>query len=491
MKLLFRFLCLFIVLPLTSLSFQSCDSDNDSDDMKVENVLKDGLIKITKNIGEWDEGIVFDKDGFIVTKNPSAGESSLYMQIMNPEDDFDCAITSDDTSCIPTSLSFPDRTYYFDNVGDSVIVLSKSSADGIEYVDSIPVQIQGVSKSGSSSKFTTISFVNRDDKVHKVVKALDAILEAGDGYTTSQLRTLKKNLDKISPFYYYENVESILDKLDLCRTENEETNDIIYCFTQYATKVKIVTYDPIKYAISVRTERTATEVFGTSAVVGGGIYCASDHFKEKGEWGIILSKNPSNLSLDNFERCVYATEKNFRVEFDNLEPNTTYYYKTFYKYKNSNDHGDLVFSYGNKNADSYVDADFFKGEFTTGNPGIKVLSVYNLFSPYFDPVVSGGIIYPALKLEWKDVKYFYGSTSIFKNEPEFYYSGKGETPSYIYINELSEWDYNWTDKWNFDTWTVGTNSFKLRIYITSRGNYIETEWIDFRYDWTNGITLIK
>ena len=102
MKLLFRFLCLFIVLPLTSLSFQSCDSDNDSDDMKVENVLKDGLIKITKNIGEWDEGIVFDKDGFIVTKNPSAGESSLYMQIMNPEDDFDCAITSDDTSCIPT-----------------------------------------------------------------------------------------------------------------------------------------------------------------------------------------------------------------------------------------------------------------------------------------------------------------------------------------------------------------------------------------------------
>lgn len=484
MNRLFKF-CITVVLLNAVILLPSCNNSNESS-IKIEDILKDGLIKLTDNIGDWDEGIVYDNDGFIVVKNPDANEKNLYVQIMNESDDLECVILSNPTTFIPTSLIFENNIYNFDNVGDSIIVLSKHSDKGIEYIDSINVQIESIANRTSNTA-TTITFLNRDDKVHKVIKALDAILGAGEGYSSSQLKVLKKNLDKISPFYYYENIESIIDELDLCRTENTATNDIIYCFTQYAKKVKIIIYDPIKYGISVRTERTATDVYGTTAIVGGGIYCASDHYKDKGEWGIILSKNPTNLSLDNYEIKELANTKNFRIELFDLEPNTTYYFKTFYKYINPKDHGDLFFSYGPKDADSYVDDDFFRGEFTTGNPQVKVLKLYNHSQPWYDNNYEGGVLYPTFNLNWDGIKYIYGIKYIFKSDPEFYY---GDNDHYIYKEKqlLSDWNYIMYEKWTFNVRTNGSNAVKFRIYIDSKLNYIETNWTEFDYDWINGVT---
>lgn len=479
--------CITVILLSAMFLMPSCN-DSDENTIKVEDILKNGLIKLTDNIGDWDEGIVFDNDGFIVVKNPNVNEENLYVQIMNESDDLECVILSNPTTFLPSSLILNDNIYNFDNVGDSVIVLSRQSDKGIEYIDSIDVQVESM-VGRASTNATTITFLNRDDKVHKVIKALDAILGAGEGYSSSQLKTLKSSLDKISPFYYYENIEEIIDELDLCRTENTETNDIIYCFTQYAKEVKITLYDPVKYGISVRTEHTATDVYGTTAVVGGAIYCSSDHCKDKGEWGIILSKNPSDLSLDNYERKELANTKNFRVEFSDLKPNTTYYFKTFYKYNNPKDHGDLFFSYGPKDADSYVDSDFFMGEFTTGNPTVEVLKFYNHSQPYYDDYYEGGVIYPTLNLNLNGIKYKYGQKVIFRYEPEFYYSGKEEDGIYNEKRRLDESDYILFDKWSFSTRTEGSNALKYRIYIDSKLNYVETDWIEFDYDWINGVTV--
>ena len=72
---------------------------------------------------------------------------------------------------------------------------------------------------------------------------------------------------------------------------------------------------------------------------------------------MVYSTDRHNLSLEHNEGIVYAnsnSNKKFRVTLSGLKAGTKYYYKAFYKF-NSKKHGDLRFSYGNPNAESYVD----------------------------------------------------------------------------------------------------------------------------------------
>lgn len=335
--------------------FSCGDEDVVQEPAKSETTGK-GLIRLTENIGEWDEAVIYAQDGYVLYKDEIIDDSikKAYVQIQSPNSKYDCAIYADANSSLPEMLIFDDEIYNFYNEGDSIIYVSLSNKDGVESLDTIHFTFSNATRGWHA---TTITYLNRDDKVKKVIKALDSILNAGSNYTSSQINQLKKALDDISIFYYYENVEQILDSLDLCRDTYGDTGDsIIYCFSQYATKVKIKKYDPIKYSLSIVTLR-AKNIKTHSAKIKGQLNCLSENFRKYGKWGVVYSRDHYNLSLEKKEGIVYAdttSEKNFVLKISSLLSNTTYYYKVFYKF-NSEEHGDIRFNYGDPEAESYVD----------------------------------------------------------------------------------------------------------------------------------------
>lgn len=508
-------LCLALcAMPLTGCDeWENWFDDEDEDGLiSVSEALKNGMIKLTENIGEWETAVIYAEDGYILYKNDTINESQSmdYFQIQSPNADYDCAIYADKFTSIPEILILGDETYHFYNEGDSVIYVSRSTEEGTETLDSIPFTMTDETQSRASA--TTITYLNRDDKVQRVIKALDAILNAGTNYTSHQINKLKQALDDISMFYYYEDVENIIESLDLCRETYGETGDsVIYCFTQYATKVKVVTYDPVKYSIYVQTGWPKS-VQGTSAIVRGKVSCMSNAYRDLGRWGIIYSTNRSNLSFENCEGIVYTDRADFQVRLAGLKENTTYYYKAFYKFNNSN-HGDLCFKYGDRNAEYYVDRWYHS--FTTKDEEvpIQIVQMEQLSAESYGP---GMIKFKAsVKIEktnrQEDENLKYG-LGIFKDgNLEYEYTVENpyiakEIEFYCYFEDLTlDWE-------NFEAsteskWTIATSvrkendsdlhfsdemkaincTFKENPSITFTDAYVTGTEIT-NYDEDNGVT---
>ena len=349
---------MFLVLGFCAVSCSDDEDYNPKEETFLSKFFKEGMIKLEENIGEWDAAVIYAEDGYLLYKEEKIDDSKTvdYYQIESPDSGYNCAIFANRTTSIPEVLLIGEERYDFVDNGEGLMHILRSDAEGSEVIDSLHYVLNDGGSSSRAFTFTTIEYINRDDKVKRVVKALDAILEAGDSYTSWQIKKLKEALDDISIFYYYENVEQIIDSLDLCRDVYGEKGDsVIYCFTQYATRKKIITYDPAKWPLQIESVRPPINIKSHSATIQCVATCISDKFKTLGTWGIIYSTEKHNLSLDNYEGIAYDTDGNFRITLRDLKPNTTYYYKAFYKF-NSRDHGDIVFAYGNRKAESYVES---------------------------------------------------------------------------------------------------------------------------------------
>ena len=370
-----------LLFGVVAIALSSCSEDdnyNPGEETFLAKILNKNLIKFTEGIGEWETAVIYEEDGYILYKEEKISETKTvdYFQIESPDGDYDCAILADQETLIPQMLIMGNERYNFIRKGSDKLYISRSTEDGCELIDSLQYSIndESISSRGGFT-FTTIQYINRDDKVKKVVKALDAILSAGDNYTSYQIKKLKEALDNISIFYYYENVEEIIEELDLCREIYGETgNEVIWCFTKYAAEARVHTLTTVRYGINVKTGTPPLKKTENSAIVYGEVSCPDDQFYTLGRWGIIYSRN-KNLSMDNYEGIVYATKgnfedvswsgaDNFRVTLNNLKPNTTYYYAAFYQF-NSSDHGDLHMPYGDKKAESYADIGISPKDFTT------------------------------------------------------------------------------------------------------------------------------
>lgn len=478
---------------LGALLLCACSEEKGEDKplIPVETVLQDGMIKLTDGIGEWEQAVIYEKDGYVLYQE-AVEEEADYVQFVSPDDSYDCCIYADRNSHLPEALAFADERFYFENQADTAIIVSHTADDGMERLDSIPFRFASA-QSKADPTTIIISYQSTDDRIQRVIKALDAVLASGDHYTSAQVKKLKKALDSISMFYYYDNVESIIDELDLCREEYGETGkEVAYCFAQYATKKRLILTVDVKYAITVRTELGAREVYCNSAVVAGSINCMDKSFREKGQWGIVYSKVREGLTLDNCEGVVYANRngsKNFSLELTDLEKNTTYYYKTFYQF-DADDHGDLVFGYGKRDAKYYVDSDSRAGSFTTREVTIELVSLYNssLVEHHYDPEWQYGSFYPYIKFRVT------GAKSIADCGVQI----KGELNGWDdYVLEGHSIDLPggeiWYDKWGFTGPISGRDYLKLWVTTPAhngRMERIETDWIPFTCNYQSGVALL-
>ena len=487
-------------ISLFFLLFAGCTSEDGPQLIPVKSALEKGMIKFSNNIGEWNTGVIYAEDSYLLYKEETDAD---YFQFLTPNEEYDCCIYANKETHLPEQLSFGNETYYFTNSGDTLLTVMHTNDTGVEPLDNISFQIERETTSTQSrTTSTTISFLDREDKIQKAVKALNKILDAGSHFTSFQINKLKKALDDISIFYYYEDVESIIDELDLCREENEENDSIIWCFSQYATKKKVQTFESARFGISLRNG-TAMNIHPSSAIICGEIYCPTQEFREKGECGIIYSTDPDNLTLENNMGIAYPhlwIDRTFYAQLADLKASTTYYYKVFYQF-NTHDHGNLCFRYGDKDADNYVVSDFHMREFTTKEATVKITSFRSSgdfwYQYWYDENTGNsgidGALHPTLTISTDGVSSVYGWVVIFKrtmsNELHTSWNYKkmsttGESFP-LHSEEVLTGTYV-IDKWDYNQFISGENAVKIILYLTPTQT-IESDWYEFGYAYNQGI----
>lgn len=102
--------------------------------------------------------------------------------------------------------------------------------------------------------------------------------------------------------------------------------------------------------LSLWTGKATYKVGGSSCTLSGTIWCPSNVYNIYGTYGIICDEEQSKLTVGNaeYEGTGFQSEEDlsYSVDFRGFKPNTTYYYKAYYKF-NSSDHGNIAPKYGN------------------------------------------------------------------------------------------------------------------------------------------------
>ena len=108
--------------------------------------------------------------------------------------------------------------------------------------------------------------------------------------------------------------------------------------------------DYVCNTLSLWTGNASYKVGGSSCTLSGTIWCPSNIFNDYGTYGILCDEDQSKLTLGNaeYEGKGYQSvdDLSYSVDFRGFKPNTTYYYKAYYKF-NSSDHGGISPKYGN------------------------------------------------------------------------------------------------------------------------------------------------
>lgn len=356
-----KFLAKLCVFATLIIFFASCDSKDDNESSvndKINDIVKLGMLKIDKGVGNWDFGIICDAESYLLYEQNEDDDIFDYISISSAEEDVDCGIFVNPADGLPGVVSFDDETFLFDNIGDSILEVSKMGVEDIEYLGSIPISYDNGPDYSRGKASVLITYEPDKDMAKRAAGLLWSIIDNGGTYNSSNIEHLKRVLNKIFLMRYYDDVESVLDELELCAERYKTDNDVdslVYCFASNAEKSKIRYHDPVKYGLSLRFEN-AYNIKSNSANISGRVFCASNHFDSLGKYGIVYSKSPNDFDLSDESKLVYARGNhngNFSVRLSNLEPNTTYYYKAFYKFDSGN-HGDIVFSYGPQKAASYM-----------------------------------------------------------------------------------------------------------------------------------------
>ncbi|MBR5062884.1 MAG: hypothetical protein IKX24_12200 [Prevotella sp.] len=350
-----------LLVAIVSLGFASCSSDDDEPSQASILQKADGIIQLKSGIGDWDAAYLTNLGYFCYKKdvgNNSDPLASKYASItFMPADGSDMvSLISTKSDNIPTQMVTKKGIVYFSFPNDSILELLYDDSKTVEMLDSIAY---------SKADIISLSDAHNGDVFKTTLSAAASLLRkstARNAITDSY----GDAFEKISNQSYSSNAE-----LENSITKSESGD---YKFTEAISEWyegEIGEY--VCNTLSLWTGKATYKVGGSSCTLSGTIWCPSNTYNEYGTYGIICDADVSRLTLDaaEYKGLGYQSEDelSYGVDFRGFKPNTTYYYKAYYKFNNSN-HGNLAPRHGSKS--DQVIYDTTVKSFTTGD---NILSV--------------------------------------------------------------------------------------------------------------------
>lgn len=327
-----------------ALGFTACSND---DDMPTQaQILQgaEGIISLKEGIGDWDAAYLtklgyfcYSESAFSIGKNSSSDGKYSSVTYMTPDGNDIVSLLSTKEDNIPTQMVTKNGIVYFSFPNDTILELLYDDGKTVVMLDSIAY---------SKDELPSVNISNTDAfkaTLANTAKLLKNNFTNTRAMSTSSLSSTYGDVfEEVSNEPYVENAE-IAGGMD-----TNASGD--YSFTEtisdwYDEEIGDYVYN----TISLWTGNASYKVGGSSCTLSGTIWCPSNIYNDYGTYGIICDESQSKLTLGSAEYegtgYQYIDDLSYSVDFRGFKPNTTYYYKAYYKF-NSSDHGGISPKYG-------------------------------------------------------------------------------------------------------------------------------------------------
>lgn len=350
-----------LLVAVVSMSVVSCGNDDGTPSQASILQKAEGIIELQSGIGNWDAAYL-TKYGYFCSKEKASSTADKYSSITYmPADGSDMvSLVATKTDNIPTQMITKSGIVYFSFPNDSILELLYDDGKTVMMLDSIAY---------SKEELCNLTKQNEGDAFKATLAAAASLLERN--ITRSSVgETIVKEYSSVFKEVYGESYVKD-DELVGNITTSESGN---YKFSETIAEW----YDDeigeyVCNTLSLWTGKATYKVGGSSCTLSGTIWCPSNTFNMYGTYGIICDEEPSKLKVGSaeYEGVGFQSDDalSYSVDFRGFKPNTTYYYKAYYKF-NSSDHGNIIPKYGGSTEQVIYDTTI--KSFTTGDNALAV-----------------------------------------------------------------------------------------------------------------------
>ena len=346
------------LIALFAIGFAASDlpdvgnTDNPADLQNAE-----GIITVKTDIGDWDAAYLTKLGYFCykeVVDDEMEGTEGLYRSVTYmPENSTEMvSLISTREGNIPTQMVTNSGIVYFSFPNDSILELLYDDGNDVTMLDSIAYSKEDLLKLSSGT-----------DPFKATLSAAVSLLEKNKSHLT-QAQVIKKYCDvfkQVSVLVYGKNEQLIKDLIKGATGNYQFADKIKEWYDKYINQ-------SVCNTLCLWTGKATFKVGGSSCTLSGTIWCPSKDYNKYGTYGIVCDADPAKLTVGNAEYEGTGTQpKNklsYSVDFRGFKPNTTYYYRAFYKF-NSSDHGNITPRHGSPTDEVIYDTTI--KTFTTGD----------------------------------------------------------------------------------------------------------------------------
>lgn len=356
----------FLTSKVASITHRGCDvvitttDENLFEIPAVDSITfnaEDGIVHLYDKMDNYDEGFVTRYYGqFAMMTGCVCSDDSKFNAITYAPPvgvaDTVCIISSLEDN-IPTQMVTRNGIYYFSYPTDSTFELIYDDGETVAMLGCIKISMEDL-----------VNCKYEDDAFKSTLfNAASLLMECNGGKEV--LLTYADLFAKVCILPYVED-EELVNSLPIDDSGNYEfAVSLAGWYDDVVAK--------ICNTLFLWTGDASYKVGGSSCTLSGSIWCPGNTYNEYGTYGILCDTDPDKLYIGQaeYEETGFQPYDNFsfNIDYRGLKPNTTYYYRVYYKFNNNN-HGGLVPRYG-----SVLDQEVYDPYYKSFRTGDNMLTV--------------------------------------------------------------------------------------------------------------------
>lgn len=360
-----KYLLSSFLLVLFAIGFTASNEDEKNSgggSSPSENVLT-GIVKLDSKIGSWDAAYLTKYGYFTYSKDVASETEGNYCSTSYQSTDgteMATLIATKDEN-LPTQIVIKDKgIIYFSFPNDSIVEMVYDNGKGVAFLGSFKCK---------KSSLPGFDSLDKEDVFRAALANAAAIINANTGEETiaAGVKSLVNHFailfGEVGAMEYQTDADAVSKIPVNSSGEYTFTANIL---NWYQVEIVVRMYN----TISMWTGKATYKVGGSSCTLSGTVWCNSDTYNELGTYGIVCDTDASKLVVGEegaeYQDVGYQAsgDLSYDVDFRGLKPNTTYYYRAYYKF-NDNNHGNLIPRYGSVTDQILYDTTI--KSFTTGD----------------------------------------------------------------------------------------------------------------------------
>lgn len=355
------------LVALFAIGFTASDkTEGLPEDAVIEPVVESeltGIVKLDSHIADWDAGYLTKFGYFTFSKDVNTEEegkfSSVSFMSVDGNEMATLIITKDEN--VPTQLVVKDQgIVYFSFPNDTIVELLYDNGEAVEFLGSYDCR---------KADFPSFSDLDKTDVFRAALANAAYVINANTSGETIKPAVASLVGHFADLFKTIGNMNYETNDTEVSKIPVHATGDYLFAVLLkewYRTEIVVRIYN----TISLWTGKATFKVGGSSCTLSGTVWCPADVYNALGTYGIVCDANKDNLFVGEGGAEYQDTgfqpygTLSFDVDFRGLKPNTTYYYRAYYKF-NDFSHGTLIPRYGNTTDDVLYDTTI--KSFTTGD----------------------------------------------------------------------------------------------------------------------------